>query len=174
MAKKIGGALIAVFLAIIIGVAFIVTTIDTTQRQISTIPDSQTWNAIAAYVNETGVDEAYGLIVRNYPGSTSGASEYLIENFVIKNSTGVAATLTTDYLFNTATGNLTLINTPYWTGNTGISNLTTITYDYYNKDYVADGASRSLIPLIGILMVLSLLIYALYPIVKSKLMEYMS
>lgn len=159
--------LLLAFVLLIVGVALFRVTASSinTQTTIQSVVNESGSNA-AAVINNTDVSTTHVFTIGHAPGSAS-AKSIAIVGFVLKNSTGSAATNNTDYIVNTTYGTYTLKDTAFWTKQTVVSNATTVDYQYYSSDYITQPASRNIMGLILIFIALSLLLYVASPMIKN-------
>ncbi len=93
-----------------------------------------------------------------------------LASLTIKNSTGVALTVNTDYTFSASTGVVSYLNDSNVTASTGIgaaSNTTYATYSFCDDGYIISGSARSITKLILIFAGLAMLAFAIYFVMKK-------
>lgn len=81
-----------------------------------------------------------------------------ISGYTFTNNNGTALTENTDYVFTSATGNFTLLNTTKTIWMVTNSNNTLINYTYCDSGYSTDSATQALTSLIQTFMVVVLLV----------------
>jgi len=80
-----------------------------------------------------------------------------ITSFSMANQTGVAATVTTDYVFFANNGTLFLKNTTIWGDCSATANATTATYNYCSDEYLNSTWGRAILNLVAGFFALALL-----------------
>lgn len=109
------------------------------------------------------INETYPLPITNVPTGWKIA-DCPITSFSMVNQTSVAATVTTDYVFHGGNGTLYLQNSSTFVlpncsaTETGISNTTTLTYNYCGDDYMNLSWGRTILNLISGFFAIALLI----------------
>lgn len=167
MANKIFSAILMGFIIVIVGVAFLNSIGDSislqTEYQSAT---NETLDISGARYDGDQINESYELQISNYPGATGIGSE-VTKNFDLYNDTTQTdeATVTTDYVFNSTDGTLTLVNNSYWV-NTG-TNTSSVDYDYTKDDYIPQNSSRVIIALVLIFGAIGILIAVGGPTINS-------
>lgn len=102
------------------------------------------------------VDETHALALANSPTGWK-TSDCPISGFSMTNQTGVAATVTTDYVLFANNGTLLLMNTTKW-GNCEVTvNTTTLTYNYCPDEYLNSAWGRTVLNLVAGFFALALL-----------------
>ena len=149
------GAIIAILVAALI-------TAIATETQNKTMPTVVTAEEHAIlHPNGTYTNITAQYTVTNAP--TGWKSEDCpLTNFAIKNQSGSALTLTTDYLVTLSSGNYTLKNNSATIGLIGAYNNTYVYYDYCANEYVNSSWGRSLLNLTPGLIAIALLVAMVY------------
>ena len=149
------------FIALIVGISLIAPIATNTEGVTNTITISNETIDInsdrtIAGACPMGVNGTNAIQITNSPSGwkTLGCP---VTSFVLKNQTGVTATVTTDYVFYPANGTLMLKNTSKW-GICDVSiNDTYASYTYCGDDYVQEAWQRTILDLISGFIALALL-----------------
>jgi hypothetical protein len=144
---NIGGIMI-IFVAIIFGIVLLTPIFAqqnlVTEKQSTT---NQTVSLVTAYIGANEVNESINYTI--YSQSDWKQSECPLTSVSLKNATGTAWTLTTDYLLYADAGVFSIVNTtttvPATTGNQ-----TFVYYTYCADGYNPDASSRSVARLWGL------------------------
>ena len=104
------------------------------------------------------INASVGLALTNAPTGWK-ITDCPITSFSMKNQTGVAATVTTDYVLFASNGTITLLNTTRFVGDecAQTSNATTLTYTYCGDDYMNIAWGRTIVNLVAGFFALALL-----------------
>jgi len=136
MANKTFQIILISFIIVVMAVAFLTSIADSVSLQTSGVAvTNESLDISSARSPSPTINESVTFTITNYPGAT-GVGNETITGFVIYNNTAGtgAATVTTDYTFNTSTGVITLVNSDYW--NATDTNATSVDYTYYHSDYI--------------------------------------
>lgn len=146
------------FVGVIIGIVFLMSIADTTSLQ----TDLQTRYNESINIASTRlvggqINGSINLSVAKNQGVTGQTP---ISGFVLLNSTGGVISSGGNYSFDSTYGNLTLINSSFWTtGGGSKSNITLGNYQYKDNNYVEDAPSRSIVTLIIILGAIGIVLF---------------
>ena len=104
------------------------------------------------------INASIGLALANVPTSWK-ITDCPITSFSMKNQTGVAAVVTTDYVLFASNGTITLLNTTKFiqADCTDVANDTTISYTYCGSDYMNIAWGRTVLNLVAGFFALALL-----------------
>jgi flagellar hook-associated protein FlgK len=171
MAKQLKALspIIYMFLVIVIGVAFVVSNANSisTSVQSQPITDESVNFASARIAANLSINESKVFTVTYNPVAQSNLS---LTDFVLTNASGSAATVTTDYVVNLATGGFTLKNTTFWLN--PASNISLVDYNYYDNNYVEDTGTRTMLSLIVFFLALGILFVVIRYVGWDKLKEW--
>lgn len=171
--------IIVAFVALILGAGLI--SIIASQEQVlttKTLVSNETLD-IASARDEYSINTTVGYQFQPeyYTKASSGCD---IDNFVISNYTGTAATVDTDYVFYSTNGTLNLLNTTVWQCqpeadggycNDSWDNTTLLTYEYCADDYLRSSWQRSILNVVVgffALMLLAIGLGIFYNILKNE------
>jgi len=152
-----GAKLVLAFITLLIGVVLIGSIATEQENRVNKIEiTDETHDLESIYyvistgeVNETGTQNE--ITVTNYPTGWK-SQDCQLTNVEVKNSTGTALTVTTDYTVDASTGIISILNTTATTtetfgGNIGKDNTSLISYDYCPDDYMSLGWGRTILKL---------------------------
>jgi archaellum component FlaG (FlaF/FlaG flagellin family) len=150
MESKNIGLMLAAFVMIIVGAALIGVIADTTQDVTKTTPIASESVTLLANTNDAkGINDTTTYTVANAP--TGWKSEQCpLTNFAIKNSTGSALTLTTDYVPTLSTGKFKLVNTVAVNTSSGMNTSLKayVNYNYCPDGYITESCGRTVLDLV--------------------------
>lgn len=166
------GITIAAFVMIIIGVSLI--GVVATQEQLVTEKSTVAAETVSLKTNNptTGINVTAVYTVAKAPTGWQ-VTDCPLTNFAIKNNTGAALTLTTDYSVNLTQGifqlkQTTAVNTSSAMNTTGLAY---VDYYYCGEGYMTEGWQRTVLDLVPGFFALALLgvgIALLYGVLKSE------
>lgn len=146
------GLILLVFVGIIVGIAFInaIATTVTDQTQFSPITnESLSISTLRIAGNDINDTLNLTLAHSNWSGAPSQ----------VRTGNGTILIANTDYAVDTALYRVRFLNSTTMVST--LTNTTSFDYSYKSGNYIADGTSRSIIPLILLFSVIGLIIFAL-------------
>ena len=172
--KIILGAILMLLGAVLIGVIATETAKVTDFLDVKAEQHAMTATADAKSVNDTAV-----YTITNYPQQWRSGGGCPISSIAIKNQSGSALTLTTDYTVDATAGTYQLVNSStanaiLLTGPAGKDNNTYVDYSYCGENYLNTSMGRSILNMsIGLIAVLLLaaavgIFYSVYQEVKER------
>jgi len=134
---------------IILAVAFLGAIATQTLLSTDKLSTSQTFDlgTLNCYTGDSQVDQtqtACNLTVTNSPSGWK-TSECPLTSVSVKNSSGTALTLDTDYYLVASTGTIAMLNTSDTNGTYIADNDTVVSYEYCGDSYLTESWSRSIL-----------------------------
>ena len=156
------GKIIMGAILMILGVTMITVIADMSYKQTTPTAINAEVHALTGYAGgQRTVNETAIYTITNYPTNWKVA-DCPITNFVLKNVSGAALTLTTDYTFTASTGQYQMVNSStVRASNLGFTtNNTYADYSYCANDYLNSSFGRSVLNMVGGLIAIMLLVAA--------------
>jgi len=171
------GALVILFLGVIVVLALLPTIADRTkelsEKVITTnetlnVTANECYSVAGAKGQVQTNDTRCNITVTHAPTANSWDMRNCpISAVVIGNASGDALTLTTDYTVNASRGVISLVNS---TGvNASVFDTAYMTYTWCDEGYIAQGAGRTVAQLVLIFSAIGLLAWAIYTGIKEWL-----
>lgn len=157
------------FITLLLGIILIGSISTETLDKVSTEVKTETVNLAPARLSGGALNTTYPFTLDTHPSWRADSSECIPTTIGYKNQTGDAMTVTTNYVFTSSTGLLTVTNLPAL-NDTG-SNTTTASYAYCPDDYLNLSWGRTLLNLISGFFAIALLLISVglfYSVAKDN------
>lgn len=154
--KKDIGMFILILTGVMTSIAFLVATANSTTLQTDYQPQTnETVTISGARIVGNQINSSVNFtLVKGYVYSSKSP----ISSLVVTNGTG-GVIASDNYTINTTNGVLTFLNTTYMVTGGGKGNTTLASYLYPDVNYVTDGTSRTVIPLVILFCVVGIVIF---------------